>query len=394
MEHRLTTVVTAVPVEFASFGTALACAPASSNFANHFYAMIRHFSLTVLLMMGTLLGKAQTCDLVFFTDDGTKFTLVIDGDVKNSTPATRVVATGIRNETPVVMVNFEDASIPALKKPGYFPLGMEYTVMITTNKKGERVLRPSGEAALGTAAKAEPEKPKPAEFTDDAPVKPATTTQGVQQTTSVGGVQQVTTVTVVEEEGDMDMGTGSGTGENVNISMGVNGVGLNMNVNVTEGGSTTTTTGGSTTRTTTTRTTTTTTTTGGSTTMKPADVGGRPAPEPVKEPEVYRMPGYSGKIGCSWPMTGTEFAEAKKSIEAKSFEDTKKTLAMQIVGDRCLTVDQVKEIMGTFSFEDTKLEFAKFAYDHTYDISNYYKLSDAFSFESSMEELNEYVRSR
>ena len=53
--------------------------------------MIRHFSLMVLLVMGTLLGKAQTCDLVFFTDDGTKFTLVIDGDVKNSTPATRVV---------------------------------------------------------------------------------------------------------------------------------------------------------------------------------------------------------------------------------------------------------------------------------------------------------------
>ncbi len=358
--------------------------------------MIRHFSLTVLLMMGTLLGKAQTCDLVFFSDDGSKFTLVIDGDVKNSTPATRVVATGIRNETPVVMVKFEDASIPQIKKPGYFPLGMEYTVMITTNKKGERVLRSSGEAALGTAAKAEPEKPKPAEFTDDAPVKPASTTntQGVQQTTTVGGVQQVTTVTVVEEEGDLDMGTGSGTGENVNISMGVNGVGINMNVNVTEGGSTSTTTGGSATRTTTTRTTTTTTTTGGATTMKPADVGGRPAPAPVKEPEVYSMPGYTGKIGCPWPMTGPEFAEAKKSIEAKSFEDTKKNMAMQIAGDRCLTVEQVKGIMSTFSFEDTKLEFAKFAYGHTYDISNYYKLSDAFSFESSMEELNEYVRSR
>lgn len=357
--------------------------------------MKRFSSLFVLFLVATLVIKAQTCDLVLFTDDGAKFTLVIDGDVKNDLPATRVVATGIRNETPVVMVRFEDASIPALKKPGYFPLGMEYTVMITTNKKGERVLRPTGEAALGTAAKAEPEKPKPAEFTDDAPVKTASTTntQGVQQSTTVGGVQQVTTVTVVEEEGDLGMGTGSGTGENVNISMGVNGVGINMNVNVTEGGSTTTTTGGSSTRTTTTRTTTTTTTTGGATTMKPADVGGRPAPAPVKEPEAYSMPGYTGKIGCPWPMSPSEFAEAKQSIEAKSFEDTRKTLAMQIAGDRCMTVDQVKGIVSTFSFEDTKLEFAKFAYAHTYDISNYYKLSDAFSFDSSVEELNEYVRS-
>jgi len=50
--------------------------------------------------------------------------------------------------------------------------------------------------------------------------------------------------------------------------------------------------------------------------------------------------------------------------------------------------------MNTFSFEDTKLEFAKYAYERTYDIGNYYKLNDAFSFESSIEELNEYTQGR
>jgi len=366
--------------------------------------MLRLSAFAAMLALAVTGLQAQTADLVFFTDDGTKFTLLIDGDVKNSTPATRVVATGIRNESPVVIVRFEDASIPQLKKPGYFPLGMEYTVMITTNQKGERVLRSTGEAALGTAAKAEPEKPKPTTFEEDKPVMTTgttttgtttTTTQGVQQTVGVGGVQQVTTVVVEEEEGH---GMGTGTGENVNINMGVNGVGINMNVSVTD--PTMSTTGASsTTRTTTTRTTTTTTTTGGTAataTVKPADVGGRPAPAPVpvKEPEVYRMPGYSGKIGCPWPMTATEFADAQKSIESKSFEDTKKTLAQQIAGDRCLTVDQVKGIMALFSFEDTKLEFAKFAYEHTYDQSNYFKVSDSFTYESSTEELNEYIRSR
>ncbi len=362
--------------------------------------MLRLSSFAAMLALAVTGLQAQTADLVFFTDDGTKFTLLIDGDVKNSTPATRVVATGIRNESPVVIVRFEDASIPQLKKPGYFPLGMEYTVMITTNKKGERVLRSTGEAALGTAAKSEPEKPKPTTFEEDQPVMTTgatttttTNTQGVQQTVAVGGVQQVTTVVVEEEE---DMGTG--TGENVNINMGVNGVGINMNVSVTDPTMTTNGTSG-TTRTTTTRTTTTTTTTGGTAataTVKPADVGGRPAPAPVpvKEPDAYSMPGYSGKIGCPWPMNPSEFADAKKSIEAKSFEDTKKTLALQIAGDRCLTVDQVKGILALFSYEDTKLEFAKFAYEHTYDLSNYFKVSDSFTYESSTEELNEYIRSR
>ena len=47
-----------------------------------------------------------------------------------------------------------------------------------------------------------------------------------------------------------------------------------------------------------------------------------------------------------------------------------------------------------FSFEDSKLDFAKYAYERTYDIDNYYKVNDAFTFESSVDELNEYIQAR
>ena len=57
-------------------------------------------------------------------------------------------------------------------------------------------------------------------------------------------------------------------------------------------------------------------------------------------------------------------------------------------------MEQVKGIMGVFGFEDTKLDFAKYAYERTYDIGNYYKVNDAFSFETSVEELNEYIQAR
>lgn len=330
-------------------------------------------SLVLASMLAAPAAWAQTTDLVFFTDDAQKFTLIIDGDVKNDAPATRVVATGIRNESPVVMVRFEDASIPQLKKPGYFPLGREYTVMITTNKKGERVLRPTGEADLGTAAKAEPAKPKPTEFVEDKPAAPQTT---MQQNVGVEGVQQTTTITVVEESG------GTGTTQGVNMNMGVNGVGINMSVGIIDGTGTGTTT--------TTRTTTTT-----QTTMSTTGVA-EPAPAPVKVPpaEVYRMPGYSGPIGCAMPMSSTEMADIKKSIESKGFEETKLTLAKQVGRDRCFTADQVKTIMGVFNFEESKLEFAKFAYDRTHDIGNYYKVNDAFNFSSSIDDLNEYIQSR
>jgi hypothetical protein len=326
--------------------------------------MARLSTLLILILL-VLHGFAQTSDLVFFTDDGAKFILLIDGDQKNNEPAARVVATGIRTETPVVMVRFADSSIPQLKKSGYFGSGKEYTVMITTNKKGERVLRPSGEAALGTAASKDPVKPIPTEFREDPPavvVEPATSVPSV-----------ITTTTVVEEVG--------GSNEKVDINMGVNGVDINMSVNVDDGTGETTTT--------TTRTTTT------STTSTTGMIVTPPATKPVvKEPAVHSMPGYTGRIGCDWPMSDPEFTEAKKSIEGKSFEDTKMTLAKQVGSGRCFTVDQVKGLMDLFGFEDSKLDFAKYAYERTYDIDNYYRVNDAFSFESSVDELNEYIQAR
>ncbi|HQV52069.1 MAG: DUF4476 domain-containing protein [Flavobacteriales bacterium] len=324
--------------------------------------------LTTLLTASCL---AQTTDLVFFTDDGSKFTLTVDGDVKNAQAASRVVATGIRTETPVIMINFEDAAQPAFKKSGYFTLGKEYTLMITNNKKGERVLRMTGEAGLGTAAKLP--SPDPSNFVEDGP-------NGVvnEGRTIENGSQQITTTVIEGSSSD-------GTGENVRIDMGVNGVDFNMNVGVTEGS------GSSTTTQTTTMTTTTTTVTNSNTATPSYPV--EPV-SPVPEPPIYHMPGYTGPIGCGWPMSPTEYADAKTSIESKSFEETKMTTAKQVGRDRCFTAEQVKGIMNTFSFEDTKLEFAKYAYERTYDIGNYYKLNDAFSFESSIEELNEYTQGR
>ncbi|MBK6752767.1 MAG: DUF4476 domain-containing protein [Flavobacteriales bacterium] len=329
--------------------------------------MLQHY--TLLLASSLAFGPlaAQTTDLVFFSDDGLKFTLLVDGDQKNAKPASRVVASGIRNEQPMLIINFEDPGVAPIKKAGYFPLGMEYTMMITTNKKGEKVIRATGQAALGNSgALVIDEKPRPTEFRDDNPAvleNPSGTT---------GSTVIVTEQTIQPLDG-----------EHVHMNVDMNGVGVNMNVNVT----------GTTSATSTTTTTTTTTTyvvdeSPNTTATRP------PAPEPEPEPEVYYMPGYTGRIGCPWPMSPSEFADAKTSIGSKSFEDTKMSMAKQVVSDRCVTVDQVKGVMQLFSFEESKLDFAKFAYDHTYDLSNYYKLNDAFTFESSVDDLSTFLRDR
>ena len=57
--------------------------------------MERFSSLAFAGLLAFTSAKAQTSDIVVFSEMGEKFTLVIDGDVKNETPATRVVATGM-----------------------------------------------------------------------------------------------------------------------------------------------------------------------------------------------------------------------------------------------------------------------------------------------------------
>lgn len=108
-------------------------------------------------------------------------------------------------------------------------------------------------------------------------------------------------------------------------------------------------------------------------------------------PPVY-VPGYNGPIGCPMPMSANDFANAKRTIAAKSFDNTKLDMAKQIVNSNCITSAQVKELMGLFSFDNNRLEFAKAAYAHTYDKGNYYMVSDGFDFESNGKALMQYIR--
>ena len=119
-------------------------------------------------------------------------------------------------------------------------------------------------------------------------------------------------------------------------------------------------------------------------------------PEPVIDPEpVYEpLPGYTGEIGCPMPVQEGEFAQMKATIESKSFESSKLNLAKQAIRQKCVLASHVKQIMMLFSFESSKLDFAKYAHDYTYDISNYFKVNDAFTFESSIEELDKHIENK
>ncbi len=187
--------------------------------------MERFLTLALAGTLSFLSLHAQTCDIVVFSDMGDKFTLMVDGAEVNATPASRVVASSIRNETPSLLVRFADAAKAPIKQNGYFPLGKEYTAAVTTTEKGQMVLRLSGEAELGTASRPRTQSPS----------RPPSWRMHLWRMWSEeavdmnDGADHHDDDTVVEEWAD---GVNDMEGENVNMSFGGNGKGVNMNGNV------------------------------------------------------------------------------------------------------------------------------------------------------------------
>jgi hypothetical protein len=284
--------------------------------------------------------------------------------LQNTTAETNVKLTDLTADHYKCRILFENKNLGYLDFNMFFSEpGNEVTWNIKKNNKGKYVTRFVSAVPVAKAPPA-PANQTVVMYSPTAPA--ATTTTTVQQTQTTGRP------------------------DDVNINVGINASGQGGNISIQASGIDDRPSSGYSTTTTTTTTTTKTVTT--ATSGAPAP---QPAPMPVSPPPpVVYVPGYTGKIGCPVPLNPAEFTEMKESIRSKDFENTRLTVAKQIINNNCLTASQVKELLGLLDFENSRLEFAKYAYHRTYDIGNYYKVNDAFEFEHSVEELNEYINSQ
>jgi hypothetical protein len=314
-----------------------------------------------LIVLGLVkTSSAQLSNLIVFSEGGERFSVILNGIMQNASPETNIKISDLNAPNYTVKILFEDRSFGELQKQIFLNQGFETTYAIKRDNKGAFVIRMRSQTPLDQAPPRTPQQTTIV-YTTVAPVPAPTTVTYTQTTTTNQNVNS--------------------NPDNVNVGLNVGGVGLNFNVNVNDGNAY------NDAQTTTTYSTTTTTTTSGGTGTT-VYVAPTPQPQPV---QVVYLPGYSGPVGCAVPMSQQAFASAKQSIASKTFEDSKLTLAKQIMNTNCLLSSQVKEIMLLFTFEDTRLQLAKYAYGYTYDIGNYYQLNDAFTFESSIDELNAYI---
>ena len=90
-------------------------------------------------------------------------------------------------------------------------------------------------------------------------------------------------------------------------------------------------------------------------------------------------------------VSSREFHKIKKTIEDQWFDDTKVSVSKQVIRDYNISVEELVDILNLLSFESSKLELAKYAYDNMYNTRGFYQVYDVFSFSSSVEELSEYI---
>ena len=291
-------------------------------------------NLIIILLSLGLKMSAQTNNLIVFDQQGEKFWAILNGVKQNADPQTNVKVTGLNATTYKLKLIFQDTGKGAIDKTVFFQnMGTEETMNVVTKNNGERVLRYVSAVPLAQAAPPDPNQTV-INYGSPQPVG-GTTTTVTQQTTTAGM-------------------NGASVGMNVN--------GMNMNVSSTVPVQSTTVV--------------TTTTTSSSST----DGYSQGAPPPAN-------------TGCM-PMSEDDYQGAKNTIAGKDLENTKLDIAKQIVGSNCVTAEQVRGIMKLFTFENSKLDFAKFAYAHTYDKGNYFKVNDAFQFDSSASDLSNYIASQ
>jgi len=117
-----------------------------------------------------------------------------------------------------------------------------------------------------------------------------------------------------------------------------------------------------------------------------------PYPAPYPAPYPIPAPGPCGTPATPPCINDADFNALLNTIDNQSFESTRMTIAKQSIRQHgVIHTRQVEALMNLMSFESSKLELAKYAYEFTIDQHNYFQLFNAFSFESSVRELSNYM---
>ena len=111
-----------------------------------------------------------------------------------------------------------------------------------------------------------------------------------------------------------------------------------------------------------------------------------------RNPQPPRYDDYNSN--CRNLLTAQELDRVIQAMNSRNFESTKLTIAREAVRNSSILAEDLKRLLQQFEYENTQVEFAKFAYDYLCDREHLYYIYDVFRFDSSVQELERYTRRR
>ncbi len=310
--------------------------------------MINRITLTFIIILAVtfqvLAQRQQFGHLTIFSEDGDKFTLFLNGEQINDQPQTNLRVEELTQPYYNAKIVFEDNTKAAITKNSLEIADIDDVFMDVTYKI-KRDKNSASKMKLNFYSMA----PIVRGFV--APSNVHVQTYGRPQpqiVQSTGNVQSTTTTTTVANSG---MAVGG-----VGVNLG--GVGVNVSIVAPVVGTT------------------------------------------ITETTTVTSTGNAGieiiEDGCrtARPMSASNFAAALQTVKNQNFDDTRLKTAKQIAAANCLSATQISDICKIFGFEESRLEFAKMAYDSCTEQNNYFKVNNVFSFSTSVDSLTEYIQSR
>lgn len=102
----------------------------------------------------------------------------------------------------------------------------------------------------------------------------------------------------------------------------------------------------------------------------------------------------NGNYGYGNLLDDASLQSLIQTMKNVTFEEKMIEVAKTALKDKQVKTSQVHQLLQLFSFENNKLELAKYCYDKTLDKDNYYSLYNDFTFSSYSSELDKYINSR
>jgi len=311
------------------------------------------FTAFVLLLTTLCFGQIQPFGhLTIFSEHGDKFFLVLNGERINDVAQTNIRVEDLVQPYYNAKIIFEDNTRNEISKnflqvtdvDGFF---MDVTYKIKRDRNNNKKMRLNFFSMIPVIEGfIPPSNMFVRHWGEPAPIVV------IQQPSSVGVIQQTTTTTT--------------TNGGINAGVNVGGVGVNISINEPFFGGNTTITE--------------------TTTIGTMHGGHSNQPIAIQD----NNPTCVNRI----PMNPGDFNNALATIRNQGFDETRLRTAKQIAESNCLNTNQIIAICQIFGFEDSKLDFAKFAFEACVEPRNYFKVNNVFGFSSSVDELTDYISRR